>query len=1152
MDSTCKLPQVIEVAKQQGWQSLSLCNHNNLCEILDFQKACKKAELKPVFGVDLLVVAPDGKPYSLKFFAKNEEGLFNLMHLSTLANKGDKDIPQVTLDEIASYSSDLIVLTGGDEGYLFTLTSLEDFSAYYNELAKHFEKRDLYVEIQNHGIPQEQEFLQRLKEFRKTVEFKTVLTNSPHYILAPHSLQRSFLADIDPNHSAKAFTDKFTAYNDQFYLKTDLEQVPDYQNIVESFPDCIAHQAEILNDCNAEIESHIRIPSFPLTLADNSLQELKLKAWVGFNNLLVNTGKLKKDTEKYNVYLNRLKGEVEVIDQMHYVDYFLIVADFIQWCKDDKNYEHKENYFPKKYYDWGKIPDHILNKNFKIYVGPGRGSAAGSLLSLCLGITEVIDPLEYDLLFERFLNKDRVSMPDIDTDFENAHRDMVVEYCQAKYGFNCVAQIITFQTLKPRSLIRRIGKALDMSFAETDELSKNVNDFEIVTKDGEVTEVPIKTLEDVRTYTPYFIAAYQNNESVKQLFDMASVLDGLICSTGTHAAGVIISSVNLAEIIPLMEIDGKIVSQFEKNNSEEMGLLKMDFLGLKTQDLIKGCLELIHNSTGEWIDVCKFPLNDKKTFKLLQNAQTGNIFQFEGRGMRNLLTRLQPTEFSELAAVTSLFRPGPMQYIDHYIENAKNPEQIDYYHPLFKEVTEDTYGILIYQEQIMLLVQKLAGFSLAEADIMRRAMGKKHVEYMVEYRTKFTEGCAKNNISKELADKFFDMMLEFAKYGFNKSHACSYAYISYQCAYLKAHYPLEFMTACLNNNADDPDKLKTTLEECQTYLPEAKLLPPVYGKSHNAFSIEDGNIRYGYTGIKGIGGDVGVFLEKNNSYGDIKTLISAAGAIIKKNQLTALIHAGAFDCFGPRKALLDYVSSTAFAIKFTAALTDGSNRPYTLFDLVPYHIGSVDLPLKTRISDELDLLQIAFTVHPLQKVYESLKADPEQPIKNLSLMGDIAPRASAQCLFLVHDFHVITTKKGDKKTIFEVSDSSGKYTLMLSEMLTSDQKRALGDTMNNEIMTANCQKGSQADSDLLFIRDIPKRFYRASAHFFASKEIMQELAQAGVLEKGTIPVTLIEPESQSIEASTFEMRPTPKLGDYLKTNHKALYTINANIFMHAS
>lgn len=1053
MDSTIRKENLIEHALEKENKYVAIANHNNMFEIFDFEKACLKKELEPILGVDLTLKHYDEENYSnIKLYAKNANGYKTLVRLATEANVGDKKFPYITYEQLAD-ATDVVCLTGGDEGELFyRFANGKEVTNLLNKLISIFGKEDLFIELTNHLIPAEETLLNS-QEFYDLIQEKgleVVFTNNAHYMDPAHSYHRALALEMNANPEGSEFRDRYTNYNSEFYLKDEDEMRHRFRKWLSKYPKGLENSVKICEKCSGvRVPIQRELPSFPIPGGESTESYLRKLAWRGFaekykinyheNEEILQLTSLESDKIKklyrfpeghdFDEYVNRLNYEIEVVAKMGFLEYFLIVSDYTQWCKDVDVYKHPERYFPKEFYDHSKIPDFIVNKDYEIYVGPGRGSAAGSLLAFCLKITETIDPIQYDLLFERFLNIERVSMPDVDMDFSNKDREKVVQFCQYKYGWEKVAQIVTFQTLGPKSLIKAVGKVLGMPYAETDALTKEVPK-EYINANGEAKA--LETLEQLKTIE-YFKKQIEDNEQVAQLFDFGSILDGIPSSTGKHAAGVIIGKVPLQEVVALMEVDGVLVTQFEKMNCEDIGLLKMDFLGLKTEDLIQDTIESIYNRQGVKVDIDNIALDDAKTFELLRKALTTNVFQFEGNGMKNLLRQLQPTRFEQLAAVTSLFRPGPMEFIPNYISGERNKGSVHYPHAIFKEVTENTNGILIYQEQIMSLVQKMAGFSLGEADLLRRGIGKKIEKYLIDGRLQFIEG-SKNlhGIDEKISDEIYETIIKFANYGFNKSHAVAYALISYQTAYLKAHYPVEFMCASLNLNALDAEKLASTIAE--TFKMGIQILPPKLGKSKFEFSIENGKIRYGYKAVKNVGEALAKPLEDISEDSSFQKVIESIPAnVIRSNQLENLTYAGTFDKYGNRRSIASAIPAYIELVKMKDSfLKLGIKSFFDDFkEAEPTTLA--EYPELQKLQKERNVIQCTLSNHPLKGLRNTVAPEindinttsVKETRENIDGTLMTMDKVSVKMLVMIDSLRKITTKKGDMMASLMLSDEYG-------------------------------------------------------------------------------------------------------------------------------
>lgn len=1032
MDSILKSSDIIKKTVENEQKYLGICDHNVLFDVYNFQELCLDNNIIPVIGCDLTIEGVyDGAFGNIKLYCKDNEGYKNLVVLSTLANTKENVFPYITIEELKKHKNGLVCLSGGDESEIVDAVknkqSLEKIVSTYVNIFH----GDFFIELTNHKIPIEKEIFEN-KELEKLINkynIEVVFTNNAHYMTRNEASIRSLAHEFktsatDGKDYIKGYEirDKLTDYNNEFYYKTPKEMELIYRDWLIKYPNGIENTEKIAKMCGgARIKIEQSLPKFATPVgydSDSYLWELANK---GFEMRFPNEDSFANGKNR-NDYLKQLKYEYDVITKMGFTNYFLIVQDFIKWCKDTKVYEHPEIYFPKEKYNWNIIPDYILNKDYEIFVGPGRGSAAGSLLAYCLQITDVIDPLKYDLYFERFLNEARVSMPDIDTDYSNKDRYKVVEYAQYKYGFDHVCQIVTFQCLNPKSLFKRLAKTQGIPYADADKITK---DFPSVYINEEGDEKKVKTLSDLRRFE-HINDIIAHNSWVEEIFEKGKTLDGLPANTGKHAAGVIIGAKPLQDKMALMDVDGILVSQFEKRNAEEIGNLKMDFLGLQTEDLIEDVLDIIRKRRNINIKINEIPLDDKKTFELLQNAGTSNVFQLESSGMKRLLKDMKPTEFEHLSAVLALYRPGPMQFIPDYVSGFKNPDSVYYPHPIYKEVTENTFGILVYQEQIMSLVQKMAGFTLGEADILRRGISKKEEKYLVDGRIQFIEGAKKlHGIDKKTANEIYDVIVKFANYGFNKAHSVAYAVISYQTAYLKAHYPVEFMCGCLNLNADsisdENNKLAATIAE--TYRLGIEVLPPKYGESDFDFTvIKDNMIRFGLRGIKAVGDDVAVNLTGKKKTTFFEAVREIPYSILTKRNLVNLIYSGYFDEFGNRRTLESNVTKLLEFKKIENLFTK-AKTPSWFSKIAPFAMSEqIEYPIIQKLIKEREVIQYNYNNHPTDVYKGSL----EESLRNTNvsnILGETEENISI--VLLVESIRKLQTKKNEEMAILQCSDATG-------------------------------------------------------------------------------------------------------------------------------
>lgn len=874
LDGAGRVADLPKKAKELGQTAMALTDHGVMYGIVDFYKACKKEGIKPIIGCEVYV-APrtlydketksDAENFHLVLLAKNSIGYKNLCKIaSKAAIDGFYYRPRTDLNELRKHSEGLVALSACLAGVIPHRLTEGDYEGAKEALTVYKEIfEDFYIELQDHGIAEQRKIMPSLIKLAKETDTPLVATNDVHYINREDATYQDVLLCIQ---TGKNLSDenRMRFETDEFYVKSESEM----RELFDFVPQAIENTQKIADMCNFEIEFHKKLlPQFPLPQGYTKVEYL---------DKLCREGLIKRYGENVGEdIVQRLDYELGVINTMGFTDYFLIVSDFIGYAKRNG------------------IP-----------VGPGRGSAAGSVVSYVLEITD-IDPIKYNLLFERFLNPERVSMPDIDVDFCKSRRGEVIDYVVNKYGADNVCQIITFGTMKARAAVRDAGRVMGLPYAEVDAVAK------MIPKDLGITLS--SALE-----TPKLKEAYNSDVRVKNLIDTALSIESLPKSAGTHAAGVVICGDRLDEHIPLSKNEGVVVSQFTKDTVEELGLLKMDFLGLKNLTIIHHCVELAKND-GVEIDINNMPYDSPEVYRMIAKGDTQGVFQLESGGMTNFMRQLKPGNLEDVIAGISLYRPGPMDFIPQYIRNKHNPDMITYKHPLLEPILKDTYGCIVYQEQVMEIVRSLAGFSLGGADMVRRAMSKKKAHEMEKARQNFIygevdengnviiPGCLRRGIDEKTASSIFDDMDAFAKYAFNKSHAACYAVVAYQTAYLKCFYPVYFMAALISGFMDETNKLLLYVEHCKDMGIE--ILPPDINKSLSSFSVEGGNIRFGLGCVKNVGiAFMDKVVEERREGGAFKTFTDFAKRMshreLNKRGVEGIIRVGAFDSIVPSRSKL--------------------------------------------------------------------------------------------------------------------------------------------------------------------------------------------------------------------------------------------------------
>ena len=872
LDGSNKIKEYVARVKELGMNSAAITDHGVMYGVIDFYREARAQGIKPILGCEVYV-APgsrfdkeaaggEDRYYHLVLLAENNQGYQNLMKIvSTGFVEGFYYKPRVDKEVLRKYHEGIICtsacLAGEVQKYI-QRGMYEEACRSAKEYEEIFGKGNFFLELQDHGLPEQKQVNQALLRMSRELEIELVATNDIHYTYAEDVKPHDILLCLQTG-KRLSDEDRMRYEGGQYYVKSPEEMARLFPYALQA----LENTQKIADRCNVEIEFGVtKLPKYDVPEGYTSWEYLNKMCWDGFAERYPDDDGHLKDQLTY---------ELSIIQKMGYVDYFLIVWDFIKYARDHG-----------------------------IAVGPGRGSAAGSLVSYTLGITN-IDPAKYQLLFERFLNPERVSMPDIDVDFCFERRQEVIDYVVRKYGKDRVAQIVTFGTLAARGVLRDVGRVMDLPYAFVDSIAKMVPQ-----------ELNI-TLDKALQMNPEFRNLYETNEQVKELVDMSKRLEGLPRHTSMHAAGVVISQKAVDEYVPLSRAsDGSVTTQFTMTTLEELGLLKMDFLGLRTLTVIQNAVQMAETSGGVKIDIDHIDYDDKAVLDSLGTGKTDGVFQLESTGMKNFMKELKPQSLEDIIAGISLYRPGPMDFIPQYIRGKNNPDSITYDCPELESILEPTYGCIVYQEQVMQIVQKLAGYTLGRADLVRRAMSKKKAAVMQQERQNFVygneaehvPGCISNGIPEKVANKIYDDMIDFAKYAFNKSHAAAYAVVAYQTAWLKYYYPVEFMAALMTSVIDNSTKVSEYILVCRQM--GIQILAPDINESVGVFSVSDGAIRYGLNAIKSVGKPVIEELirerEAGGSFKDLADFIDrTSGKEVNKRTVENFIKAGAFDSFGANR-----------------------------------------------------------------------------------------------------------------------------------------------------------------------------------------------------------------------------------------------------------
>ena len=1041
LDGLAGVEELVDAAANAGMDALAITDHGNMFGVIDFYSAAKKKGINPVIGCEVYMAARgmedrdpvlDREQGHLILLAENMTGYHNLVKLVSAGNmRGFYYKPRVDKELLAKHAEGLIALSGCIGGDVPQKLLKNRGMPEYDEAGNYEEAKrealsfleifgagNFFLEIQNQGLEEEEFILPLMKRLSVETGIPLAATNDIHYLKREHAEAHDVLLCIQ---TGKRLADegrmKFSG--DQFYFRSEEEMrglFPDLQEALD-ITQVIAARCKVEFDFESK-----HLPEFtaPEGKANNEyLRELCTE------------GLKERYGENESQYRPRLEHELSIIEKMGFVEYFLIVWDFIRYALDNG-----------------------------IAVGPGRGSAAGSIVSYVLHITD-IDPIKYNLIFERFLNPARVSMPDIDIDFCDERRGEVLDYVVAKYGEDKVAQIITFGTLKAKAVIRDVGRVIDMPLDKVDRIAKLVPD-----------ELGIGLAEAVEK-EPRLKEMIRNDGEVARMFDYAKVLEGKSRHAGTHAAGVVITQKPLDEYIPLFNSKNGVSTQFTMTTIEKLGLLKMDFLGLRNLSVIDDAVKMIEAGHGVKIDFSAMEMDDKETYRLIAAGNTDGVFQLESPGMRDLMKKMGPTDFEDIIVGISLYRPGPMEKIPDYLRNRSRPDRIRYEHLLLEPILSVTYGVAVYQEQVMQIVRELAGYDYARSDEIRRAMSKKKEEEMQGHRKSFIDGCTANGIKERVASKLFDDMTDFSSYAFNKSHAAGYAVVAYRTAYLKAHYPTEFMAALMTSfMGGDGSKIAQYIRNCKEL--GVDVLPPCILKSDRKFSVEDGKIRMGLRSVKNCGDgaidaiirlrEAGIRLQSVRDFVD-----NIDASTVNAKAAESLIYAGAFDCIQPNRAgaLRMYKLFSEQARKERGRVIEGQS---TIFDLIRDEMNQKDedligndFDLPQKLTFEKEVLGIYFSGHPLDGyrwVIDKIVNTTSEELNHPKDYHERRTAADAIIIGQITNAKLITTKKGEQMAVILLEDLVGTV-----EVVVFPKPFALsGDTIReNEIVVVRGKEEWDAD-----------------------------------------------------------------------------------------
>ena len=998
LDGASKIPELVAYAKELGMDSLAITDHGVMYGAVEFYQECTKAGIKPIIGCEVYLAKgshldmTEKTRYHLILLAENDIGYHNLMRIVSKGQlEGFYYKPRVDKDILRTYSEGIICLSAciaGEVPRLINSGNMDGARRCVQEYIDIFGKDNYFLEIQNHDIPEEKTAAEGLRQLAQEFGIGLVATNDLHYVRREDAEAQDVLLCIQTTSNVDD-PGRMRFPNDSFYLKSAEEMA----ELFGGYPEALENTCRIADRCNVKLEfGHLLLPEFPVPEGFDAVSYLRHLCEEAL-------------PERYEVVdetvRKRLDFELDIINTMGYACYFLIVWDFINYCR-----------------------------SHDIPVGPGRGSAAGSIVAYLLRITN-IEPLRYHLLFERFLNPERVSMPDIDTDFCYVKRNQVLDYVVRRYGQERVSQIITFGTLQARAAVRDVGKALGMSYTSVDEVAKM-----IPRELGITLDKALKSSND-------FKRAYESRPEVKKLVDLARSVEGLPRNAGTHAAGVIIAPRDLRDYVPLQQgSDSGVITQYDKNKVEELGLLKMDFLGLRTLTVIGDCIQFIKETTGEIVDIDNIPLHDKETCEMLCRGETACVFQLESAGITKLVMDLAPESFEDLIPLVALYRPGPLGtgMAEDFIAGRHGQRTAEVLHPLMEPILGDTYGVILYQEQVMQITSALAGFTLGQADILRRAMGKKKAKELDSMRASFIEGAKRlHDIPEELSDRIFSLLQHFAGYGFNKSHSVAYALVAYETAYLKAHWRAQYYAAFLNSVIGDGDKLSWYISVCKN--DNIKILAPDVNESGRDFTVlPNKTIRFGLAGIKSTGGAaVEAIISARSEDGPFTSLTDFCCRVnmrvVNKRVVENLIKSGAMDSFGARRSQLLAVLDQAIDLG-AACQRDRANGQLGLFgDDQTFGMEEIKLPQRTEIPKqtllqyEKELLGFYVTDHPLSEYKEVMQRF--MPLHQFIGETQVQDNQFVRVAGIISSCNIKTTKSGDTMALLTLEDFTGRFPVII-------------------------------------------------------------------------------------------------------------------------
>ncbi|OZM57961.1 DNA polymerase III subunit alpha [Lottiidibacillus patelloidae] len=1054
LEGACRITQTVERAKELGFSAIAITDRNVMYGAIPFYHACMKAGIKPIIGLELAV-----EDLKLVLIAKNNNGYKQLLKISSYINTVEHINDLEIWDILSENSSSLFCITPGLGGQIENYVmkdKKEEAISTLNKYKEIFSNR-LFFSIQNHRTTSEKILNEKLIVFARENAVKCIATNNVYYLHKEDAFAQECLLSIRDGVTVTDENRKRLP-TEEYYLKSaeEMLEVVDDQEFLTT-------TKRIADACNLDFQfGEYQIPKYPLREGLTSKDCL---------SRLCEKGLLDRYSDVTSEIRERLKFELEVINEMQFNDYFLIVADFM-------NYAHKQG----------------------IITGPGRGSAAGSLVAYVLKITDV-DPIKHGLLFERFLNPERISMPDIDIDFEDTRRDEVIHYVAEKYGHSHVAQIITFGTLAAKAVTRDVGRALGVELKEVDRLAKMIP-----------SQVGI-TLRTAIAQTPTLKQAIQEKQEYKKIIEIALKLEGLPRHSSTHAAGVIISREPLTEMVPLQQgQSGMMLTQYPMDTLADLGLLKMDFLGLRNLTLIRHTVRLIENITKKKFSLKNIPLGDEKAFHLLGEGNTTGIFQLESAGMRRVLQQLKPSEFEDIVAVNALYRPGPMESIPDYIKAKHGKVTISYPHPVLEEILKPTYGFIVYQEQIMQVAAKMAGFSLGQADILRRAVSKKKIEDLNNQRKHFVDGCLAKGFDNDTANTVYDLIVKFANYGFARSHAVAYSMIAYQLAYLKANYPLMFTASLLSSVIGNEDKTAQYIAEAKTK--KLSIHPPSINKSEIAHTIVNNGIQFSLAAIKNVGIQaVKIILQERRKkpFSDFYDFCARVPQkVVNRRTIESLIYAGCFDEFNNNRASL--LASIDPGIQY-AELIQASNSdnqlglfPDEALQMKPKYIEVPPFTSEDQLQLEKEALGFYLSGHPIESFQDILS---DYGVVKKAILETVSDQSKQKIAGLVTSSKVIRTKKGEQMAFITISDETGELEVVIfpniykrqPTLFTKGKLLFIEGSIENNRDSVKC-----IAKEVRLVKELNTRLFIKVKN--QDTEKMAKLKQIISKNKGLVPITI--------------------------------------------